>query len=60
MPNKKVGIYTTYAPETDMTFILCDTIEDGDVKSIECIGWYFGTPDDANTAMFMGSLKAEF
>lgn len=55
-------IYTTYAPDTDMTFILQDIMEevDGDIQSTECVGFYFGEPDDEATKEFIGKLKAEY
>lgn len=53
-------IYTTYAPETDMTFILRDIIKGNDLKSIECIGWYYGKPNEKDTEQFIGSMEAEY
>lgn len=53
--------YTTYAKETDMTFIMQDTYDiSGDVISVECVGWYFGQPDECATKMYIGKIKAEF
>ena len=53
--------YTTYAQETDMTFIMQDTVDvDNEVRSTECIGWYHGEPDDGDTEQFKGKLKAEY
>ena len=57
----KTEIYTTYAEKADMTFIMCDTFDKvGEVVSVECIGWYFGKPDETATKMYKGKLKAEF
>lgn len=52
--------YTTYAPETDMTFIMLDVYDGDELKSTECIGWYFGSPNEKDTSIFCGSHKAEF
>lgn len=59
-------IYTTYAPDTDITFIMKDTYEytrdktNTFLASTEVIGFYFGEPDESNTAEYTGKLKAEF
>jgi len=53
-------IYTAYAQNNDMTFIMKDTYEGDEVKSTECIGWYYGSPCERDTNTFIGKLKAEF
>lgn len=55
-------IYTVYAKEDDMTFIMKGTIneDDGNEERLECVGWYFGSPDDDATKKFTGKLYAEF
>ena len=54
-------IYTVYAPDGDMTFIMEDTFSTDRVPvSTECLGWYHGEPDDTATATFKGKLKAEY
>ena len=56
----RTQIYTTYAEATDMTFIMQDTYSAiGDVISVECVGWYFGEPDEFATKMYIGNLKVE-
>lgn len=58
---KKKEIYTTYAPDSDMTFILEDVLdEDGELISTEVIGFYFGEELDSYTEAFIGELKAIF
>ena len=53
--------YNAYSPSHDMTFILCDTFdENGDPKSTEVVGFYFGSPDAESTTEFIGKLKAEY
>ena len=37
--------YTTYAEDTDITFILQDTFIDNIIVSTEVIGFYYGKPD---------------
>ena len=57
----KETIYTTYAPDTDITFIMMDTIQNGcEYISTECLGWYFGEEDEEMTKMYAGKLKAYF
>lgn len=56
----KQEIYTTYAPTTDMTFIMCDTFDGEELVSTECVGWYHGAPFDKATNEFRGKLKAEY
>ncbi len=56
----RTQIYTTYAKGTDMTFIMLDTYDKfGGVTSVECVGWYFGEPDEFATKMYIGKLKVE-
>lgn len=52
--------YTAYADDCDMTFILIDTYVGEDVVSTECVGFYFGEPNDADTKRFAGSLTAKY
>lgn len=54
-------IFTAYAAETDMTFIMMDTLDaDGEVKSTEALGWYYGGPNEEDTEKFIGKLRAEY
>ena len=46
-------LITTYAPETDMTFIL----EDDDAHT-KVVGWYYGQPNPWATELFVGKLEA--
>ena len=52
---KKMMIYTVYAQNDDMTFIMKQTD-----NSLECVGWYFGKPDEEATKQYVGNLVAEF
>lgn len=57
----KTEITDTYAPDTDMTFILREiSDENGDPISTEVIGFYYGKPSDDLTKEFAGKLKANF
>lgn len=57
----KKELYSTYAKNDDMTFIMEDTYnEDGEIISTECVGFYFGEPNDESNTQFKGKLKAEF
>jgi hypothetical protein len=53
-------IYTVYAKNHDMTFIMEDTYHNGEVITTECVGWYWGEPNDEATQEFIGKLKAEY
>lgn len=56
----KKEIYTTYAPDTDITFIMCDTYDGEDIKSTEVVGFYYGVPDEKLTEMYIGKVKATY
>ena len=54
-------IYTAYAEHHDMTFIMVDTFDEkGEPMATECIGFYYGEPNEENTKAFSGKLKAEY
>ena len=54
-------IYTTYAPETDMTFIMKDTFNTtGDILETQVVGWYYGEPNEEDTRGFYGWLAARY
>lgn len=52
-------VYTVYAKQNDMTFIMEDTYYYSEVITTECVGWYWGEPTDEATQEFYGKLKAE-
>ncbi len=57
----RTEIVTAYAPDADMTFIMQDVYDAFDeLISTECVGWYWGAPSEAETAQFIGKLKAEY
>jgi hypothetical protein len=64
MENLKVEIETAYSPETDMTFILKETIKivngEEECISTEVKGFYYGEPDEDATKEFYGKLKADY
>lgn len=44
-----------------MTFILKETVDaDGEPLSTEVVGFYYGSPNEADTQKFTGELKAEY
>lgn len=54
-------IHTPYAEEYDQTFIMEDTFINGELRSTECIGWYFGEPNEEDTAQYADHrLKATY
>lgn len=58
---KRKEIYTTYAPDSDMTFIMEDAFDkNGDLISTEVKGFYFGEELEDYTKRFNGNLKAKF
>ena len=56
----RTEIYTTYAQDTDITFIMEDVWNGQELVSTEVKGFYFGEPCEENTKEFYGGLKAEF
>ena len=52
-------ITTVYAKEDDMTFIMKETTHK-DTVTVECVGWYYGSPNEETTKKYIGNLKAEF
>lgn len=55
----KTRIYTVYAKDDDMTFIMRET-RNGVNKVVEVVGFYFGEPDEDATEEFRDSLFAVF
>lgn len=55
-------IYTTYAPDSDTTFIMEDTRDkDDNWISLECIGFYAGEPNIKDTEFYAHKgVKATF
>lgn len=60
-------IYTAYAPQNDITFIMRDTFRiidkathDGELCSTSVIGWYYGEPNEENTQYYKGKLIATY
>lgn len=51
--------YTVYADRDDMTFIMRDTVNGDGKAETECIGWYYGKPNEKDTEHYAGSLIAE-
>lgn len=54
------NIYTTYALDTDTTFIMEDSYRDGELKETRIMGFYYGEPNDEDTERYYGHLKARF
>lgn len=50
-----------YAEAHDMTFLRRDTYNtNGDLVSMEAVGFYCGEPDDHSTEVYTGKVKAEY
>lgn len=57
----KTEILTTYAPDSDITFIMINTYDEfGEPIATECAGWYYGEPNQRNTDAYIGNLKAKY
>jgi hypothetical protein len=57
----KKELYSVYAKEDDITFVMEDTInENGKITAVECVGFYYGEPTEEDTRFFKGKLKADF
>lgn len=57
----KERIETYYTAAADTTFIMKEvTDEKGNPISTECVGWYYGEPNEEDTAFYIGKLKAEY
>ena len=56
----KVEKYGVYQANYDMTFIMVDIYENGEIISSECVGWYHGEPSEENNEYFTGKLKATY
>ena len=44
--------YEAYAEEHDTTYIMEETLVDGQVIKLECIGWYCGEPNAEDTKKY--------
>lgn len=56
----RTEIVTTYAPDTDMTFILRETLQGEEFVSTEVVGFYYGEPREDLTNKYIGKVKAEY
>lgn len=54
---REYKVYTTYAPDTDITFIMADMRVDDDLDT-EVIGFYHGTGDANSLDAYIGKLSA--
>ena len=54
-------IYTTYAPDTDITFIMEDVYNGDELVSTEIKGFYYGEPNTDDTKHYYGGgIKATY
>ena len=55
------NIYPVYSSESDITFIMQDTIaSDGSIKAVKIIGFYYGEACQSNTLEYINELEATF
>lgn len=52
-------IEQNYCPEADLTYIMKCKYLDGEIKEMECVGWYCGEPDE-HYEMYIGRNKAVY
>lgn len=55
----KTLVFTVYSKEADITFIMEDTYNYGQLVSTEVKGFYYGEPQDKSTKEYYGKLKAD-
>ena len=62
MNSRATETYITYAPETDMTFIMKQVIDAATLEAIsdECVGWVFGKISLSEALNIEPGLKAEY
>jgi len=60
--NTATETYITYAPETDMTFIMKQVIDIDTMEAIsdECVGWYYGKITLSEALNLPHNLKAVY
>ena len=57
----KKNYFVTYAPDSDITFIMCDYVgEDGKIYYTGVSGFYYGPPDKEQNKLYKDDLIAEF
>ena len=59
MTEIKHTVYTVYAKDNDMTFIMEEEEQDNQVR-VTVKGFYYGEPNEDNTEQFFNDLTAEF
>lgn len=55
--------WTAYSPEADVTTIFLTKSRDkefDDIISTEVVGFYWGPPDEKNTELYTGTIKATY
>lgn len=57
----KKTIYTAYAEQNDITFIMEDLETDsGELIQTSVMGWYYGPSTEENTAYYIGKTTATY
>jgi hypothetical protein len=57
----KFKVFEVYSGEHDITTIFRDEYNfTGDLVSTEVVGFYYGQPNQEDTKIFTGKLKADF
>lgn len=54
------SIYTAYSNDSDITFIMKDTLDGDKVLKTEVVGFYHGGPDESATETYTGSLVTNY
>ena len=56
----RIEVELLYSPDGERTFIMENEYEDGVIKEIRCVGWYFGEPDPKEIPKHKGKLNVDF
>ena len=52
--------YGIYQKNYNITFIMIDIFKNDKIISSECVGWYFGEPNEELNNHFTNKLKSTF
>ena len=58
MHNWDIEYEDVYSEESDMTFIMENHYDNGTLKTITCVGWYFGEPSVENDEYYKHKLTS--
>lgn len=56
----EVQYCATYAPDSDITFIVEDTMVNNECIQTQVVGFYYGKPDEELTKKYYGRTRVEY